>query len=273
MTATIPAKPKSNMIGLEPLYDFVELCLWTGAVKGERPVSAILVAAPGGGKTSVLQAMNCEAAPFVTDLTSREISATLRSHPNATHMLLSDMMNLFSHRKSTTMLACAMLSSLTGDSLRTDSFSGDKVADRQLGLITAIPTNDIAKRQVKQHLSSAGFATRFMILRYTYSPDTVLKIHEYIRSDAYSRPGVTSRLEIPPQKEPIEISPEMAMEIQLLAITIKSEEDVIGTRIHHHLRALVKARARRDGRSAANSEDIEAIKAYAQFFSPRGQML
>jgi len=264
---------KKTMIGLEPLYDFVELCLWTGAVAGERPASAIIVAAPGGGKSSLLEKMQCPIAPFVTDMTSREISGTLREFPQATHILLTDMMAIFSHRKSVTQLACSMLSSLTGDAMRSDSFSGNRSPPRMLGLITAIPTKDFMKRQVQSQLASAGFATRFMILRFSYSLATQAKIHDYIKSDLYTRPGEHKPPEIPIGKVFIEIPADMATLIHSLAMTIKSREDELGTRIHHHLRALVKARARRDNREIASTEDTEAIQAYANFFGPEGQML
>lgn len=262
------------MIGLAPLYEFVDLCLWTGAVAGERPASAILVAAPGGGKSSLLEKMHCECAPFLTDLTSREISGTLKDFPNATHILLSDMMAIFSHRKSVTQLACSMLSSLTGDSLKNDSFTGQRQSGKMLGLITAVPTKDFAKRQVQSHLSTAGFATRFMILRYQYSVDTQLKIHEYIKSDAYARPnGNHVKPAIPTTKEYVEISPGLADKIHFLSLTIKGEEDELGTRIHHHLRALTKACARKDGRLSATENDVSTVHAYAEFFSPRGRIL
>ena len=272
MAASVLTKTH-NMIGLEPLYDFIELCLWTGAVGGERPASAILVAAPGGGKSSLLEKMHGPSAPFVTDMTSREISGTIREFPHATHILLSDMMAIFAHRKSVTALACSMLSSLTGDAMRNDSFSGNNHAPKQLGLITAIPTRDFAKRQVQSQLASAGFATRFMILRYSYSVGTQCRIHEYIKSDAYTRPSVSAPPQIPLGKEFIEIPSHLADKVHSLAMMIKGREDELGTRIHHHLRSLVKARARRDGRASASDEDIDAIQAYANFFGPEGRTL
>lgn len=264
---------KSQMIGLEPLYDFVSLCLWTGAVEGERPASAIIVAPPGSGKTSVLERYKGESSPFVSDLTSREISNIVRDHPRATHILLSDMMALFSHKGPVVNLSCSMLGALTGDSLRTDGFSGRDTGGKKMGLITAIPTYDLKKRKIQSILNGAGFATRFMLIHYDYSVDTKMKIHEYIKADLYTTESAPDPFKLPPDREAVYIPSDLATTIHALSQVVKPEGDLIGTRIHLHLRALCKARARREGRPEATREDVEAITAYSEFFGPNGKLL
>lgn len=249
------------------MYDFVSLCLWTGAVAGERPASAIIVAPPGSGKTSVLERMKGETSPFVSDLTSREISGIMRDYPRATHILLSDMMALFAHKGPVVNLSCSMLGALTGDSLKTDSFSGNTApVGKKMGLITAIPTYELKTRKVQKALNGAGFATRFMLIHYDYSVETKMKIHQYIREDRYTQEEPPKPFEMPADRKPIFIDPESAHTIHSLSNTVRPDGDEIGTRIHLHLRALVKARARRDSRPTASEEDVSAITAYAEFF-------
>lgn len=262
---------KDNMIALEPLKDFLSLCVWTGAVKGERPASAIVIGAPGSGKTSILEMIQCEAAPFLSDLTAREISGLLREHKKATHILLADMMAIFGHRGPVVRLTCRAISSLTGESLLNDPFDGSK-QDRTLGLITAIPSEDIEKnRLVRQNLMAGGFASRFMLVRFDYCRQTVAKIHEYIASDAYID-KVRTPFEIDGEKKPVLISAEFSRSIMNLALIAKGS-DPIGTRIHHHLRALTKASARRCGRSEVAEEDVRLIQSYADFLSAQGRIL
>lgn len=258
------------MIGLESLVDIISLALWSGSVQGERPVSLILVAPPGAGKTSVLERFQGDTGVFVSDLTSRELSTLMKDHPKATHILLGDMLSLFGHKSSVVRLTCRMLSGLTGESLKTDSFTGNSASDRQLGLLTAIPPEDLAKRQIQTQLNSGGFATRFLLLRYTYAAATVRKIHDYIRADKYTREKIQPFV-IDNEKWNIGINPTVARQIQDLALTLKL--DPLGTRMHHHLRSLVKAHARRRRAQQCESRDFAAIEQHTIFFTTEGKVL
>lgn len=258
------------MIGLESLVDFLSLALWSGSVAGERPSSVILVAPPGAGKTSLLEKFQGETGIFVSDLTSRELSTLLKDHPKATHILLGDMLTLFGHKSSVVRLTCRMLSGLTGESLKTDSFTGQSTDNRQLGLITAIPPDDLRKRSVEIQLQSGGFATRFLILRYDYTAATIRRIHDFIRGDRYTREKIEPFI-IDPVKLPVAINPTISRQVQDLALALKS--DSLGTRIHHHLRTLVKAHARRRRSQQVESRDFAALELHSIFFTREGKIL
>lgn len=260
------------MVGLESLVDFISLTMWSGSVQGERPVSLILVAPPGAGKTSLLEKFVGETAVFVSDLTSRELSQILKDNPKATHILLGDMLSLFGHKSSVVRLTCRMISGLTGESLKTDSFTGQSTGTtgRQMGLITAIPPEDLDSRAIQSQLVAGGFATRFVILRYSYAPNTIRKIHDYIRADRYTKARIEP-FRIDPEKLSVHISPTIAHRIQDLAMTLKT--DSLGTRIHHHLRALVKAHARRRKSTHADEKDFKALEDHSAFFRLDGKVL
>jgi hypothetical protein len=258
------------MVGLESLVDFLSLTMWSGSVAGERPVSVILVAPPGAGKTSLLEKFQGETAIFVSDLTARELSTILKDAPKATHILLGDMLSLFGHKSSVVRLTCRMLSGLTGESLKTDSFTGG-ASNRQLGLITAIPPDDLAKRSVQSQLTAGGFASRFVVLRYSYAPNTVRKIHDYIRADRYTKERIQPFV-IDPEPVPIAINSTISRSIQDLAMALK-QQDSLGTRIHLQLRTLVKAHARRRRAEIVEKQDFSALESHSAFFKLDGRIL
>lgn len=259
---------------MEPLQDFLSLCIWTGAVAGERPVSAIVIAPPGAGKTSLLEMVQCDAAPIVSDITSREIHRILLENHAATHILLKDMMAIFGHKTSVVTLTLRSISSLTGEKMDTDPFSGAQLPNggRMLGLITAIPTQDITQsRRIRTHLTEGGFASRFLLVKYEYKPSTVQKIHEYIASDAYTA-RVPNPFHVAKERKPVTLPPDLAHSVHSFALILRGS-DPIGTRIHHHLRALTKAAARRAGRDTVTADDIQLIRSYEDFFSDKGKLL
>ncbi|HMD54434.1 MAG TPA: hypothetical protein VKJ65_07800, partial [Phycisphaerae bacterium] len=86
---------------LSVLLDFVKLLLWTGQLSDERPVSAIIVAPAGSGKTTMLENLQCEQAEFVGDLTARPLSGIVTEKKEVTHILLGDMLSLFGHKETT----------------------------------------------------------------------------------------------------------------------------------------------------------------------------
>jgi hypothetical protein len=259
------------MIALDALRDFLTTCLWTGAVAGERPVSVIIVAPVGAGKTSTLETLQSESTIYLSDITTRELASALKEKPKARHILLSDLLNLFGHKSHVVKLTCRFLSSLTGESLHSDPFTGERMEPRTMGLISAIPPEDFARRGVQAHLQSGGFGSRFIIARYDYKPSTVQKIHRFIREDRYTLNHKPMKLDIPQDRIPIVIEDALAYEINELAMLLK--KDALGTRIHHHLRSLVKAEARRAGRSKALRCDMERIAEFCDFVSPEGRLL
>jgi hypothetical protein len=254
-----------RLIGLRVLQDFLELLVWTGQLEDERPVSAIIVAPPGGGKTSMMEHVQCEQAALVGDLTARNIG-TLCKNEKLTHILVTDMLSIFGHKSSTVDLTVRLISQFTGEAMKQNPFDGSEVKGIRWGLITAIPPEDMKRRKIREHIEGGGFASRFIIVRYTYDLRTVREIHSFIQENGYSEKSPQIFAIKNPAPLRIEIPSMLATKIKEEALLLRKQGD-FGFRLHRHLRALVKAAARRAGRTRAVDKDVALILRYSEFFT------
>jgi hypothetical protein len=252
---------------MNALLDFVKLLIWTGQVEGERPVSAIIVAPAGSGKTTALENLQCEQAPFLGDLTARPLSGLVRGNDKVTHILLGDMLSLFGHKASTVKLTLRLVSQMTGEKLLHDPWTGADIKPRMIGLITAIPPQDFQKQ--KKHIAGGGFASRFIVAKYTYRASTIASIHRFIARDGYTKDSFRPFIIDDPGKWKIELSEKLSDLIKDFGMSIKS--DPLGFRAHRHLRSLVKAQARRNKRPVCIEEDFRVVQAYCEFFTTEGK--
>lgn len=258
------------MIGLETVIELVTAVLWSGQVEGERPLSMILVAPPGTGKTSVLEFVECETSHFLSDLTSREIKTAVNGNPLLTHLMLGDFLSLFGHAKGTVKLSINLVSRMTGDSIRQKPWTGEEIAPRRLGFISAIPPEDLNKREIKPHIRGGGFASRFLFANFSYSQATIERIHKFIREGRY-RNKITIPVEIKPGSFLVNVPIKIAQEIDLLARRIKN--DPVGFRAHHHLRTLACSIARSNKRNVVTQNDYEKLLGFSDFFCEKGKVI
>lgn len=257
-----------NLLQLSILLDFVKLLIWTGQLPDERPVSAIIVAPAGSGKTTMLENLQCEQATFVGDLTARPLSGIVSGSDKVTHILLGDMLSLFGHKESTVKLTLRLVSQMTGEKILHDPWTGKEIPPRMIGLITAIPPEDFQKQ--RRHTRTGGFASRFLVIKYSYKASTIAAIHRFISENKYSEIATYKPFVIPnPGKWKVEINKDVSEKIKDFGMAMK--DDPLGFRAHRHLRALVKAEARRNARNFVKIEDFERIQSYCEFFSREGK--
>jgi hypothetical protein len=259
-----------KLIGLDSVIDLVASICWSGQIIKERPLSLILVAEPGTGKTTILEKMESPVTYFFSDFTSREVITVLKKSPLMTHILLGDFLSVFGHQKSTVKLSVNLLSRLTGDTMRQMPWSGEEIPRKRMGFVTAIPPEDWDRREIKSHTRTGGFASRFLVARYTYSMKTKEKIHAYIRAAKY-RNEQEIKLQIKSGEMIINMSPAMAQKIDALARDIKT--DPVGFRAHFHMRTLAMSIARSRGSNDVQEQDYEKLLLYCEFFREQGKIL
>jgi hypothetical protein len=253
------------MINVEPILDFLSLATWTSVLEDEEPVSVVLVSDSSGGKTSMLKKLICPVTTFITDLTTRDLSAIINDKEKRM-ILLSDMQAIFVHKSSVVSMTLQGLRNLLEEGIYNDPFSGAKVK-RRMGMIAGIPPTEY--RQFGDKFLSGGLHTRFLVFEYEYKKKTIMLIHDSIETSSYREHAESSSLlNLPDDGEYIKVTlpPDIAKKCRNLASMLK--RDTIGTRTHHHIRRMVMASAARSGRNEATQQDYELIEGYSDFLDP-----
>src|SRR5260221_2218109 len=136
-----------ELIGVQKLREFVQSLVLTGRLKNAQPVSAMIIAEPERGKTSIVVEKQCEALMVMTDITGKGLQFLCQMNPRTTHFVLNDMGIIGGHFPKTQNFFYTMLIALNEAGIRAIA-SPDGVETttagrrRFIGCITTTQTTD-----------------------------------------------------------------------------------------------------------------------------------
>jgi hypothetical protein len=260
-----PLKVSTRLIEVDDLIKLVNLALLTGRVKNAKPVSMLLIGDTETGKTQILEVfMNLKSVVWANDLSAHVIVTEVAPlvEKGKTHILIPDLLKVLSHQKVVTRNTITMLNSIMEEGLKNVMFYGTQKEFKhpvRCGVIAAITR--AAFRAREEHWKGIGFVGRCILVSYSYSEETKLKIHEHIRKGFPAKmievtTGRPTRVEIPAK---------IAVRVQDLAIA----ETPFSTefRVHKQLRSLVQAHALYREDRKVKMEDFEEIKRLSKFMN------
>jgi hypothetical protein len=252
------------VIAVDPILDFLNICIWTGVIEGEKPVNVLVIAESSSGKSEILKHLQCEISVFLTDLTTRDLSMVMND-PKKRIVLLSDMQAIFSHKSTVVGTTTQALRNLLEEGIYNDPYSAQKI-NRRFGMITAIPPQEF--NRINRIFCSGGLDTRFLIFQFEYKKGTIAKIHDAVEKGDANDLDKEKPLHLPEdgQFRKVTIPPKVARQCRGLAAVLKRDD--IGLRVHHQIRALVMGSAARSQRRIATSADYEIVAKYADFLRP-----
>lgn len=252
------------MIAVDPILDFLSICVWTGSIEQEQAVSVVLVSESSAGKSSMLKQLQCPTTIFLTDMTTRDISNVMADREKRI-ILLSDMQAMFSHKSTVVGTTSQALRNLLEEGIFNDPFSGAKI-NRRFGMITAIPPVEFSK--INRIFCSGGLDTRFLVFEYEYRKQTIARIHDFIEKGEPKERKPRHKITLPENGtiRSVNLPTKVAKQCRDLAAVLKRDD--IGLRVHHQIRSLVMASAARDGRRDASTRDFELVAGYADFLDP-----
>jgi hypothetical protein len=280
---------RTELIGIEPIMDLVELTLWTAYVKYERTVSLLILAKPESGKTELLKKYRKNngtisrrrftAFGIIRDLKEGRIAVLFDRPKILGHILIYDLRMLWGYKHNTVDSNMDFLDAITEEGLQPESSYAINPDDLKGyeglkgGIIAGINPHGFftssGKRTIKRNLLKGGFFSRNVIASYNITGNLLQKIFNSIVEGKYRRNKDFVNLiaiDFPSKRIKVRISTKHMTELKDITEDVLAElqedlaEEYKGIRLLKSLVALAKASALREGETKVESEDIERIQ-------------
>lgn len=289
------------MIKVEPILDIIETALWTGILKDEKPLSVILIAGVGSGKSAILgksykapkikeewhkkkgrdgtvtqertqQVTQIGTVLYTTDSTPYTIYhkyGDLLKSNKVKHIVIPDFLSILTKNKEAMPDTIRFYNSLIEEGIfRIESRYSDFVTEVpvQVGLITAVSSQDYDIRRKTQNWGAMGFLSRVLPASYCYTNDTKGQIlHSTFLREYHSE--VNFELEFPDKPIYVDLPVKYEKRITELANTIKDPTDEVGARRQKQLMTFVMGDALKNKRDIVTDEDVDRLMEYSKYFN------
>jgi hypothetical protein len=256
------------MIGTEALETLIKLALFSGYIKGEKPVSLLIAAKPESGKTElVTKFAKNKGIVLLTDATAYGIIKTflpVLEQGRLRHIIIADLLNPLSKQRSTADSFIAFMNSLIEEGMvEIHTYAVDFKRDGiQCGLITTITERAILDRRHKW--ANIGFLSRMLPVSYQYTQQTAKKILESIVKREYYREK-TVKLDFPSKAVTMRLPEKYARSIMRYSTTLAQAQNIYGFRYQKQFQVLLEAHALMYGRREVMQEDFEAVAKVLDF--------
>ena len=168
---------------VESVEEILKLVFASGYIKNAYPVSTIIVANVGCGKTSILKKFSVtEGVAYITDVTAYGIINTFYKEikeKNIKHLIIPDLIAPLSKAKSTVNTFISFINALIEEGiLRISTYAIDIEEPIKCGLVTAIAKEDLFSGHRKETWHRVGFLSRMIPISYSYSKVDILNMLE-----------------------------------------------------------------------------------------------
>lgn len=276
------------MIDTSDLEKIVALALCTAYVKGERPLSLLIISdRPEAGKTEVVkQFCGTPGVEFASDVTGYGIKRDFLdkiARGDIHHIIIPELLTPLSKGKVSADSFTSILQVLIEDGVMgfhtgyIDGVWGNKKNEpiKTIGIIGCMPQPFFTER-IRLDWMRRGFLSRFVVVTYKYGFDSIEGIFASIREGNYLTAKPTP-LDFDGNQADIAIPDNVAAECERLGVDIVKEAVALGLaygfREVKHIRAMVAANVVleqvREGtkRTEANMKDFQEIDRLGYLFN------
>lgn len=258
------------MIGVDDLLKIIKIVIYSGRLVGETPLSLLIIASVGAGKTSMLRKLfDLDGILYATEITPYALTSKHGNKLKAgkiRHIVAPDLLNPLNKPRDQANAFITFMNALIEDGVakvqsRHSNFTVEFPV--KVGFISSIAYQDFKKRE--DAWATVGFLSRMLPVSYNYADKTVREIFDSIFTCEY-REDSEFKLDLPPLTK-VNIGVKLAEQLEPIAKTIKDPQDQYGFRRQHQLQTFAMAHALGRNRDKVKQEDIDAIKYYAQYMN------
>lgn len=272
----------SEMIGMNLISDFVHSIVMTGQISNRdiEPVSALLIASPESGKTSIVnRQMPEDSTHILTDVTGRGLQQLCSMRPEITHFIFNDLVAIMSHRQTVNNYTLAMINAMTEEGIK-NVVLGTDVASYKNGKRGIIACTTLGLiRDGRKWWNKIGLTSRMLPFCYKHSTDLQVTIKNIITDQKTKIPlkfktkskskKLAAKL---PQQIHVDFPLALARETQLIAQQ-KSEQfknvngEEYGYRRLYQFRGLVAGHALLEQRKRIERRDIDFLLSVTKYIN------
>ena len=222
------------MIATQDLEKIFALVIASGWVKGEKPVSLIVVSdRPESGKTEIASKfIGTKKIIYLSDATAfalwRDFHEPI-ARGEVKHLIIPEFLAPLSRHNQTVQSFIATLQILIEEGIFQISTGFLKPIKLEhpttVGAIVCLPRDAFSRNRIDWEVS--GFLSRFMVASYSYNGNTVRQIFDSIAEREYLQAGKTV-LNLPDTEQEVDIPPDIAKAARDYAIVVTKQARVDG---------------------------------------------
>ena len=276
------AKLEGRVIDTQDLEKVVALTLASAYIKGERPLSLMIVSdRPESGKTDTVNRFDVnKRVAYLNDVTAyalwRDFGKDL-ANGNIKHFFIPEFLAPISRQSQTVASFIATLQMLIEEGLKeihTGFLEPIKLKNPvTVGAVVCLPRNAFGENKLSWEIS--GFLSRFLVITYRYNDNTIEKVFDSIENREYLTETKTD-LYLPDQEIAVRIPKDIANKCRVLAqeLTAQSRKDgkVYGYRELKNIFKLIGAmivlgNCNGSDRTVVNEDDLSEVMRLSYLFT------
>jgi hypothetical protein len=257
------------MIKVESLAEAVRIAYQSVYVKGETPLSLLLIADTDSGKSNLIlnyiPKVEHLCVEKLTDASAMGIYRCIKDKVDPVTLVIPDFHAIVSHKASVTEATINALMSLLQDGVMKVSVGPSEAVElkgKRANVITAMTPGILQGKAGKWR--KLGFMRRLLPIHYTYSSATTKLIHDSIRAQEYHKPIKEFTLTVTTPKT-VAVPTSISQDIQNLATVASATLENRGFTCHKFFRVFAQARALSKNRTSVTNDDLQALADFSQF--------